>query len=327
MKKNTPPNEVIRSKAHGFITYTDNGKHYFQFRDAAAQTILFSQGYTTEKSRDNGIQSVIKNAKNQEQYEFKKGKKDKKGKYFFILKAGNHQEIARSDFFDSKEEAKEKLAIVQAIQSNVPIRDMTTEPSITNLPRHKFSIIYYPDSKVWQIKHDQSEDSKEFKTYDSQLITSFINQHLPAELNVIANPETPETQKAKQIPPKSMPAVAQTTPQAALEQVELKIRTYRRNLVKTTVKANQLGLLEVLTKNQNPNTEQVYFGQVVAKPLNNSKATIIAEVKELTARGNTLFIPINEAGKLNPGWYRFDLTLQQGNKGEVISGSQVVLLN
>ncbi len=327
MKKPNSLNEANRSDAYGFTTFFKDGKYYFQFKETSGRPILFSQGYATEKSRNNGIQSVIRNAKKDKQYEFKKGKKDKKGKRFFILKAGNHQEIGRSDLFGNKEELEEKLAIIKAIQLDVPILEKTTkEKGIKNLPRHKFSLIYYPDSKVWQIKHDHSENSKEFKTYNSQLIESFVKQHLPAELNTLP---TSKAQKTKQISPKHqpMPAVAQAAPQPTQEQIELKIRTHRRELVKSVAKANQLGLLEVTTKNRIPNTEQPYFGQVIAKSLNSSKATIIAEVKALNARAGALFIPINDANKLNPGWYRFNLTLQQGNKGRVLSGSQVVLLN
>ena len=51
-----------------------------------------SEGYTTETARDNGMNSVIRNRDNKDRYVVK----EIMGKKFVILKAANHQEIARS---------------------------------------------------------------------------------------------------------------------------------------------------------------------------------------------------------------------------------------
>ncbi|MEL6923181.1 MAG: YegP family protein, partial [Bacteroidota bacterium] len=78
----------------------DRKEYYFAYNDDKGNTLLRSEGYTTAAARDNGIESVIKNAP-----EEKRWKKDTalNGKYhFYALRAGNNQEIARSCYYDSE---------------------------------------------------------------------------------------------------------------------------------------------------------------------------------------------------------------------------------
>ncbi|MFK7847708.1 MAG: DUF1508 domain-containing protein [Rhodothermales bacterium] len=75
-------------------------QHFFHFNDDQGQALLFSQGYSSPKGRDNGIRSVIKNAVIPERFE----SKEHNGKYYFVLRAGNRQEIAQSRFFASAAE-------------------------------------------------------------------------------------------------------------------------------------------------------------------------------------------------------------------------------
>ncbi len=76
-------------------------EHYFSYNDRNGKTLLRSEGYTSEAGRDNGLKSVIKNAPLEERWKTEIAL----GRYhYYILKAGNHQEIARSCYYDSKEE-------------------------------------------------------------------------------------------------------------------------------------------------------------------------------------------------------------------------------
>ncbi len=81
----------------GFHKFEKNGEYYFGYNDDNGNTILRSEGYTTEKARDNGIESVKKNATDESKW----STVEEGGKYFRILKAGNHQEIGRSCPADS----------------------------------------------------------------------------------------------------------------------------------------------------------------------------------------------------------------------------------
>ena len=97
-----------RSGQVGFDTFKgDDGQFYFHFNDANGLPLLFSEGYTTATKRDNGQQSALKNAEHLHRFHHLK---DAKGKPFFVLKAGNSQEIARSRAFDSDDELVEQLA-------------------------------------------------------------------------------------------------------------------------------------------------------------------------------------------------------------------------
>ena len=87
----------------------DHNFHYFSFISDDGQVILKSQGYKAEAGRDNGIASVEKNGKIEKRYAHHTSDD---GKFFFTLKAGNHQEIARSCDFDSEDKMKRALAIL-----------------------------------------------------------------------------------------------------------------------------------------------------------------------------------------------------------------------
>jgi len=76
----------------GFTIFSHEGESYFAMVNESGEVLLRSEGYTSEKSRDNGIQSVLKNRELDERWSIA----EEEGKYFSILKAGNHQEIGRS---------------------------------------------------------------------------------------------------------------------------------------------------------------------------------------------------------------------------------------
>jgi uncharacterized protein YegP (UPF0339 family)/outer membrane protein OmpA-like peptidoglycan-associated protein len=84
----------------------DDKQHYFVVKDASGSPILYSQGYGSGTPRDNGIRTVIKNSVDETKYE----KSDKGGKYSFILRAGNRQEIAKSQAFATVKERDDAMA-------------------------------------------------------------------------------------------------------------------------------------------------------------------------------------------------------------------------
>jgi len=85
-----------------FSTFEKDGEHYFAMHDKAGNVVLRSEGYSSENGRDNGIQSVIKNRDVEGRYSIDEVMK----KFFVILKAGNHQEIARSGAYATLAEAE-----------------------------------------------------------------------------------------------------------------------------------------------------------------------------------------------------------------------------
>jgi uncharacterized protein YegP (UPF0339 family) len=81
-------------------------QHYFMLKDASASPVLYSQGYGSGAARDNGIKTVIKNGIEESRYE----KVEKGGKYSFILRAGNRQEVAKSPSFETAEQRDAAIA-------------------------------------------------------------------------------------------------------------------------------------------------------------------------------------------------------------------------
>lgn len=89
--------------ADGLVAFSHtNGKHYFAWYDSNKKVLFRSEGYPSTVSRDNGMASVAKNGEIEERYSIM----ENLGHYFVILKAGNHQEIARSCPYDSEAAAR-----------------------------------------------------------------------------------------------------------------------------------------------------------------------------------------------------------------------------
>lgn len=78
------------------IKQAKNDQYHFNLKAANGQIILTSEMYTTKAACENGIESVKKNAENDDRYERKEAKN---GKFHFNLKAGNHQIIGSSQMY------------------------------------------------------------------------------------------------------------------------------------------------------------------------------------------------------------------------------------
>lgn len=58
-------------------------------------------------------------------YEIKKSEKDTKEPYYFVLKAANHEVIARSEMYSTKAAAQKGIASVQKNAGTTEIKDKT----------------------------------------------------------------------------------------------------------------------------------------------------------------------------------------------------------
>jgi uncharacterized protein YegP (UPF0339 family) len=98
------------SKYAGFNAWldSDTGSHYFAAVTNKGSVQLRSEAYTTESARDNGIESVMKNRDTEERYKVVQDPAD--DQWYIVLRAGNHQEIARSCAYDSEAAAMAGIA-------------------------------------------------------------------------------------------------------------------------------------------------------------------------------------------------------------------------
>lgn len=91
-----------------------NGKFHFNLKAGNGQIILSSEMYETKPACENGIESVRKNSANEKLFE---KKSSSKGDPYFILKAGNGQEIGRSEMYSSDAACENGI---ESVKTNAP---------------------------------------------------------------------------------------------------------------------------------------------------------------------------------------------------------------
>ncbi|MFD2603505.1 YegP family protein [Flavobacterium suzhouense] len=96
------------------ISKRKNGEYQFNLKASNGQVILGSEGYTTKSACENGIDSVKKNAPDDDRYD---RKESSTGKPYFNLKAGNGQIIGSSEMYESVA-ARENG--IESVKKNAP---------------------------------------------------------------------------------------------------------------------------------------------------------------------------------------------------------------
>jgi small subunit ribosomal protein S1 len=95
----------------------NNGKHYFSVMNSNGTVKFRSEGYSSTTARDNGAESFVKNSGNSARFSVE----EVRGLLFVVVKAGNHQEIARSLPLHTQAEADALIpaAAVEAVVETV----------------------------------------------------------------------------------------------------------------------------------------------------------------------------------------------------------------
>lgn len=108
----------------GWFELTTNSKGQFSFvlKAGNAETILRSEQYEAKASALNGIASVQKNSGQEARYERKQASD---GRFYFNLKAGNHQIIGTSQMYASEQSRDGGIDSVKANGSTETIKDNT----------------------------------------------------------------------------------------------------------------------------------------------------------------------------------------------------------
>lgn len=91
-----------------------NGEFVFNLIAGNGEKILTSESYKQKASAVNGIESVKKNCGTDARYE---NRTATNGQFYFVLKAGNHEIIGRSEMY--KTEAGRDNGI-QSVKNNAP---------------------------------------------------------------------------------------------------------------------------------------------------------------------------------------------------------------
>jgi uncharacterized protein len=102
------------------LSTTSNGQFRFVLKAGNAETILTSELYKAKSSAENGIASIQANSALEERYE---KKESTNGRFYFNLKAGNHQIIGTSQMYTTALSRDAGIASVQANGASTTIKD------------------------------------------------------------------------------------------------------------------------------------------------------------------------------------------------------------
>ena len=106
------------------IQANDQGQTSFVLKASNGEVILRSETYESKSSAKNGIASVQKNSPDAKRFE---RKVSKNGKWFFNLKAGNHQVIGTSQMYQTEASRDAGIVSVSKNGSTTTIKDLTLE--------------------------------------------------------------------------------------------------------------------------------------------------------------------------------------------------------
>ncbi len=98
------------------------GQFSFVLKAANGEPILASETYKSKEGAKNGIESVKKNCGIDKAYEVKVSK-DKK--FYFVLKAANHQVIGTSEMYSSESAMKDGIAAIKKAAPGAKLDDIT----------------------------------------------------------------------------------------------------------------------------------------------------------------------------------------------------------
>ncbi len=91
-----------------------SGEIYFNLLATNGQVILTSETYSAKRGALNGIESVRKNSADESRFE---KKTQKNGKFYFILKSGNQQQIGKSEAYETEAACK---AGIRSVMKTAP---------------------------------------------------------------------------------------------------------------------------------------------------------------------------------------------------------------
>lgn len=104
------------------LSKSSNDQFRFVLKAGNGEVILTSELYTTKSAAENGIKSVQTNSPLDERYEKKEASN---GKFFFNLKAANHQVIGSSQMYASTQSRETGIASVKNNGASDKIKDLT----------------------------------------------------------------------------------------------------------------------------------------------------------------------------------------------------------
>lgn len=100
-----------------------SGKFRFNLKAGNGQIILTSEAYESKQGAEKGIESVRKNAADDNRYERKTAKNDEA---YFVLKAGNGEPLGRSETYTSTSAMENGI---ESVKKNAPDAEVVSASS------------------------------------------------------------------------------------------------------------------------------------------------------------------------------------------------------
>ncbi len=314
------------SGKYGFEIFEKDGSYFFHFNNKSGEGLLYSQGYSSFKSRDRGIKSVIANAANPDRIE----RADENGKgCYFNLKAGNSQEIASSRLFQNKAEMEANIAVVTSMGKKVPVNEVVLaketgqkiaeksaagkeskeQKQAGKLSKYSFRIDWYPESNMGKIENLVTGDTRNFERLDDNVIPDFLALHTHTQL--LKKDVAVKSQKAAVVLPE-VPSEPEAAP------AELIIKSDAGEQAKNILKVNQLFKLEL----QTGQLLEPCSVSLVAKSLQDMRKMNLSWVEEIKPKDGKISIPFSSS--LTPGSYRLIAEVTPKELSKKLKGSRVV---
>ncbi len=104
------------------LTNSSDGQFRFVLKAGNAETILTSELYRTRASAENGISSVQNNCQADERYDRKESANNK---FYFNLKAANHQIIGSSQMYATAASRDKGIESVKNNGASETVKDLT----------------------------------------------------------------------------------------------------------------------------------------------------------------------------------------------------------
>ncbi|WP_336818861.1 YegP family protein [Cedecea sp. MMO-103] len=104
------------------LSKSSDGQFKFVLKAGNGEVVLTSELYKTRASADNGIASVRTNSPLEDRYDKKVASN---GKFYFNLKAGNHQVIGTSQMYATEQSRDKGIASVKNNGGTETVKDKT----------------------------------------------------------------------------------------------------------------------------------------------------------------------------------------------------------
>lgn len=219
------------SSLSGFEIFSvlDPIRYYFHFNGENGEALLYSQSYKTAQGRDKGVISLTKNLLIPSHYEIKTHEK----KFFFIVIAGNHQELAQSRFFKTRKALLESMEFIKQFYAGEGDDILKTYKKINSkkikkeeVPssKHAFRIDIYMEENGMKgkIEHLLTKEKLTFSKLDSSEIIPFIEYNLKEHNNIVTGEESSHMQPAvEDLTVESNDDIAKIKSEEILEKEEL----------------------------------------------------------------------------------------------------------